>query len=315
MKRFLCFILVLVMPFSFFACKTDEGTYVYMPDGATALSLAYMMHTYQYIDGEKINYKVVPPALISSYALSGKADIIVLPANAAVNLYNKGAGYRLSAVLTHGNLFVVGQAAESLSDLKGKVVACIGQGAIPELVFKYILKVSGIEYVDSDTAVTDKVAITFMDEGADVIRLVKTGKADFGLLAEPAVTNAASNIPTNVLFDIQSLWKSITGEEGFPQAVLLIKDGTDKNIAAEFIRLVKEGDGWAALNPVAATSAIKSNALEGTESGIPNVSADIIDRCNIKTKTDGLKEYINGFLAAANSLDGIAITAPDDNFY
>lgn len=319
MKKLVGLLLAFLLSFSFVACNNDDQEIaVYMPDGATAISMAYMMGNHSEIEGAKITYNVVPPATIASYAQSKKADLIVLPVNAAINLFTKGAPYKLAAVVTHGNLFIVGSSIEELSievesfeDLKGKVIASIGQNNIPAMVLKSILRQNGVEFTESDTAVEGKVAIRYADDGSDVIRMIRAGEVDFGLIAEPAVSNAITNPTLNIkiVFNIQQEWEKLTGKNIYPQAALLVKNETDKKIVNKFLQLLKDNDGWAEQNPKAAVDAIRAHAIEGTESTVQFLSSELIRQSNILTVTSGLKSYIEEFLEL------IEFTKPSEDFY
>lgn len=313
MKKLIGLLLALMLPLSFAACAdpADEIA-VYMPDGATAISMAYMMDNHSEVEGAKISYNVVPPATIASYAQSKTADLIVLPVNAAINLHSKGAPYKLAAVVTHGNLFVIGSGAESLEDLKGSVVASIGQNNIPAMVFKSILRQNQIEFVEGDTPQDGKVVIRYADDGSGVIQMLRSGAASFGMIAEPAAT-AATNNPNlegvSILFNLQEEWEKLTDKNIYPQAALLVKDKTNKKVVNKFLNLMKENDGWAEENAEKAVAAVKANALEGTESTVPALSSQIIARSNILTVTTDLENYIESFLEL------IKFTKPSQDFY
>jgi NitT/TauT family transport system substrate-binding protein len=310
MKKILCFLTILILlaaPLSLSACGDGEDKVygVYVPDGATALSLSYMMHSHKYVNGREVDYNVVPVASAPGYAQSEKADLIVLPANVAVNLYGKGAGYRMAAVITHGNLFIIGDNADSLSSLSGKRIAAIGKGGIPQLVLEYILK---------DAGLYDGVEIEYVDDGAYAVQRLEAEQADFALLAEPMATNAVGKGIANRLFDIQAEWAKALGlgeeaDAGYPQAALLVKNGTDDAFIREFLRLLEQGDGWAMQNPADAVAAVNANPIEGTEVSMPTLSAEVVGRCNIRAATGGLKEYMEAFLSA------VGIAKPDDGIY
>lgn len=157
---------------------------VFMPDGAPALALAELMSKGSVSAAE---YEVVIASTIASKLTSGAADIAVVPTNAAAKLYNGNQKYVMLGVVTHGNLFIVGEQADNLERLKGKTVAVIGQGNIPDIVFRYILKKANIPYAVGDTAAANRITLRFFADSGAVVKALKAGQADYGLLAEPAV--------------------------------------------------------------------------------------------------------------------------------
>lgn len=174
--------------------QTPQSVSVYMPDGATALALSPLMHEGGKIGGAQVKYTVVPSSDIQNYVKSGEADLAVVPSNLAAKLYNANGKYKLVMSLTHGNLYIVGGDMEGAQSLVGKRVGVIGQGLVPDLVLRYILKQKNIEYVTSDKAVEGKVALSYYADGMGIVAALKAGKADFGLLAEPAASTVYDKI-------------------------------------------------------------------------------------------------------------------------
>lgn len=128
---------------------------VYAPDGAPALGLANLLAGAETLSGAELNYEVVNAGTIQTYVAgaSPKADICVLPVNAAVKVLGSGEKYKLVGTLTHGNLYMVakgkGQINKSnLNTLKGKTVGIVNLASVPGLTFKLILKNNGIEYAE-----------------------------------------------------------------------------------------------------------------------------------------------------------------------
>lgn len=183
----------------FYAALSEGGTSpasvkVFMPDGATALALSPLMSKKTEIGGADIKYTVVPSSLIAQKVTTGEADLAVVPSNLAAKLYNKNGKYKLVATLTHGNLYIVGGDMQGAETFAGKTVGVIGEGQVPDLVFRYILKRKGIAYVRSDSAAEGKVAVRYYADGGAIIQALKLGQIDFGLLAEPAASMAYDKI-------------------------------------------------------------------------------------------------------------------------
>lgn len=123
---------------------------VAVPDGAPALSIAKFIYDNEtFGTGKTFEYKVVASGNIATEMQLGDSDIIVMPVNAASNLYNKfyADPYKLVSVVTHGNLYIMSsEKIDSISDLKGKTVGSIGLGLVPDLTFRSILSKNNIEY-------------------------------------------------------------------------------------------------------------------------------------------------------------------------
>ena len=174
------------------ACTDPEPDYVIVaPDGAPALAVAGIAgevfeYTYkEMVDSEEVTKTLVIGAqVVNSSEISKRAataDMAIVPANVAANLYNKGTDIKVIATVTHGNLYMVGLAdtpeVTDLTQLKGQIVASIGQNSVPDSLFKAMLTKAGVEYVvagdpASVTAAEGKVTLVYGADGSAVIPLV-----------------------------------------------------------------------------------------------------------------------------------------------
>lgn len=126
-----------------------EEFYFVVPDGAPALAAAKFMYDNEnFKTGIPFNYSVVAASNIGGFMQKGKADIMIMPINAASKLYKANASdpYQMVAIITHGNLYIVSDEKLTLEDLKEREVAVIGQGLVPDLTFKAVLKKHGINF-------------------------------------------------------------------------------------------------------------------------------------------------------------------------
>lgn len=120
----------------------DKGTIkVIAPDGAPALAIAKFIYDNQTFGTNKtFEYSVVASTNIGGAVAQGTGDIVIIPVNAASKLY-KAKGYKMVSVVTHGNLYLMStEKIESVLELKDKTIGVIGQGLVPDLTFKAILK-------------------------------------------------------------------------------------------------------------------------------------------------------------------------------
>lgn len=135
---------------AFFYEGTAQGTFdkqtitVVAPDGAPALAIAGFINANQdFGTGKQMDYTIVPATNIGSYMITGNGDIVVLPLNAATKIYAQN-GYKLVSIVTHGNLYIM--SSKPIINLAGQTVGVIGQGAVPDLTFKSILKKNNFSY-------------------------------------------------------------------------------------------------------------------------------------------------------------------------
>ncbi|HKL93894.1 MAG TPA: hypothetical protein VJZ69_01260, partial [Clostridia bacterium] len=291
MKKFLVVMLAVVMSFSivaFTACnKTGEEVTTLrfaVPDGATALSVAKLVNDGSKVGEETIDVAVVSAALIGAEVGGEKADIAIMPTNAAANVINKGGKYKIVATNIFGVLYLVGQgdmASFSLNDLPGTVVLSIGQKNTPQYVFEAILNENHIAFDYGTTAVADKVIINFVADGSAVIGGLDAGTATFGVLGEPAVTNAAKKGYNN-LFDLQQGYANTLGVEalGYPQASLVVKTSVLEarpDFIEKLLVELESGVEWLNVESNKGTvTSILSNA--GSVTTFP---VDSIARCNV----------------------------------
>lgn len=308
------------------ACRGDgdpDKVHVYMPDGAPAIALAAMMDA-GYADTE---FTVVTASTIGGYVASGKADMAIMPINAAAKLYNDGVGIKMLTVNTHGNMYLVGKTEEdmNLSDLAGKRVGSIGQGQVPDLTLRMMLDECGVDFVVSEDTTAGKVAIRYPADGEALPQLLKTGKIDYAFMPEPAVSTAKNNLGLHVVLDAQQQWTELFGGE-YPQACLVAKAELAEDNADyidSFIAALKktETDKWAENNPDKAVQAVKDNFVSGSQSTLSALSAEIIGRCNIKAVDASAARaacdtYFQKLVSMQTGLGTSVISsAPDDGFY
>jgi len=203
-------------------------------------------------DGTAVSYRVVPSVdIMLSKLTTGEVDIAALPPNTAAKLYNGGIGYSLAAVIGDGMLsFISADAALSaVSGLKGREIAVSGQGAVPEYVFRLILRKAGL---DPDADLRLNFSLPYPESVASLI----AGKIQNAVLPEPFATMAlAGNPKLRVPFDIQALYAEAGGSAAYPISVLVVK----KDLAAKrpdrvkaFLSMARDSIAWTKANPVEA---------------------------------------------------------------
>ena len=301
---------------------------VCVPDGSPAIAIAKLLKDKPTFDGYKINYEVVTGSEgIGARLASGQATIAIAPTNAGATQYNINNGkYKLVATAVQGALYMVGKGEvvgntiqEKLTSLKGQTVYNIGQGATPDLTFKYILDHYDIPYQATDVESEDYVALKYVSAGSELIPLLKQNKAKFGIMGEPAVTKANANSGTTTLFSIQDLWNGVTGTSGgFPQASVFVNssilDGTHDEFIDWFLNKMEDNASWVNNNANEAGSALQqagSTALQG-------LSNAIVQKCNINiVRATNAKTSVNTYLTALHGFNPQTVggSVPNDAFY
>ena len=216
-------VLAAALAFAMTACssstpkeETIEPVSILCPTGAPALSIQGAADledvSIEYVDGSDL--------LTSELAKEdGEYDIIVAPTNLGAKVYSESESYNLDAVLTWGNLYLVGPEG---TDLKTASIAAFGQNAVPGLVFNQVEE--------------EGLNVTWYSSAAEAQQALLTGQQQVALLAQPVAQATIAKAKENgkefsVLQDLQTLWQEKTGSEdaGYPQASLFVKaDEQDK---------------------------------------------------------------------------------------
>lgn len=299
------------------SCAKDnpDSLTFYAPDGAPALAIAKFIN-----DGEDfgmnatVDYKVVSSSDIGGVMSQGKGDFIVMPVNAASKLYkaNANSPYVMTAVITHGNLYLMSSdGTSSLQALKGKVVGVIGQGLVPDLTLKAILSDNGLleDTINGDTATAGKITLRYFPSAPDMIPLLKQGVISIGLLPEPAATNLTkvANNRQWTRVDVQELYNAQA--KSYPQAVLMVKKSVYDKHKTKIDKMKDLFDAnvvWTKENIATAVNAVKSKLSEGVTPSLDatKINAQVVDNCKIyyqsaNDASQAVKDYINKIIAVS----------------
>lgn len=236
MKKLITVIICLLFSTTIIGCTQEKSYNVYAPDGAPLMAIAKLMHNDD-IAGADFSYNVINSDAIIPTMTNADADFIIAPTNVGVKLSVMGGNYVFAGTTSWGNLYIVSNndnvkarndcqtLTEFLNQFKQKTVYSIGTGAVPDITFKHIL---------SQNDVT--VDIQPLDASQIILKL-KQRQIDFGILGEPAATNAVEISGGKIICSISSIWAETTGYD-FPQASLFIKKSIadkDKTTALLFI--------------------------------------------------------------------------------
>ena len=245
-----------------------------------------------------------------------------MPVNAASKLYkaNKGDAYKMAAVITHGNLYIMTKGETSAEELKGKVVGVIGQGNVPDLTLKVILKKEGIEYEASEKPVEGKVAFRYFADASELMPMLKQGKLSVGLLPEPAATKLTKIAPDYTgRINVQTLYDFESGT--YPQAVLMVKSSIADNnpkLIEKIENAFKGLNEWLRENTSAAVTAVNGALAEGVVPSLvaENIDAGVIDGCNIFWQSaEKGKSAVQNYLADIMAIEPTSAKQVTDEFF
>lgn len=225
MKKFLCVLLVAFMLCGCSSKKSEESVSsendrtdnseelselsILCPTGAPSFAFA----------GEILNHDQIEfvdgTDLLQAAFVNKEYDVIVAPSNLGAALAAKGASeYKMAAVLTWGNLYLIGTKEASLKEGK---LAAFGEAAVPGKVWDTVKASMDIEFVEE-----------YYNSASEVQTALISGNYQVGLIAEPAATATIakaqqSGLELVFLADLQELWKETTGfEGGYPQAAIFV---------------------------------------------------------------------------------------------
>lgn len=308
--------------------KQYSGLSMYVPDGAPALAVAGLMVSDKEF-AKMIDITVVSADTIGTYVAKGTADMVVLPVNAAAKLAGDGEKYKLAAVLTHGNLFLVTkdgetdvavESPEGLAFLKGKKVGCIQLANVPGLTLKAALKDAGdtgIEYTDNaDEVSADKVTLVNVNP-SEIPGLLAQGNIDYALAAEPQVSTMTGNADSKVKL-VAPLQDCFGG--GFPQAVLLVRSSTAKGdeFMTTLLGELEDAAEWVKTHGAEAAAAIAAHCEKdfGTSLKPAALTEKAVTGCNIRVgkaadEKENVKSYLQKIIAVAPS----STEVPEDEFF
>jgi len=240
-------------------------------------------------------------------------DVAVLPANTAAKLYSQGPGYRMGAVVGWGVLYVLSRdgAVRSWADLRGQEVLCVGKGATPDFVTRYLLEKNGLE-PDSD------VRLNFSFSQEQIAQLLIAGKADTAVLPEPFVTQVLAKAPAiRIVLDLQKEWEKALGvKDPYPISVVVVSPALlarDADAVERFLGAYEQSIRWAVAEPAAAA------VIVGRLDIMPEaVARDAIPRCNLDfVRFYAARQAMEAYLKVLIGFDATAVgdRLPDAGFY
>lgn len=186
---------------------------------------------------------------------AGTIEVTTSPAPTAANLYNRGTGMRLAAVLTTGMLYLMTTDAgiAAIPDLAGRRVLVPFRGDMPDRVFQVLLRAHGMTL--------DDVRVDYVATPLEAAQLLLAGRAPAAVLQEPAATASIMRGMANAMgvrraIDFQQEFAGATGRGAdIPMAVLIIRDSLRERAEGLPQRLFAEmrnATDWVNNNPASA---------------------------------------------------------------
>ncbi|MDR1931578.1 MAG: ABC transporter substrate-binding protein [Spirochaetales bacterium] len=249
------------------------------------------------------------PDLVVPKMVRGEIDIAALPANLAVNLYNRGAPYRLVGIIGNGVLYLVTTDPDvsSLESLKGKTVQNVARGSTPEFVARHILEKKGL---------AKDVDVQFRYAHAELAQLLIAGREASGILPEPFASKVLlAKQGSRIACDFQEEWAALhPARPLYPMTVLVAKASLPGSVLAAFTREYRKSQDWVTANP--GEAGVLAEKFEFGISAADAVTA--IPRCNLVFVQAAqarplLEEFLSVFLEFAP--EAIGGKLPDDGFY
>lgn len=139
---------------------------------------------------------------------SGQMQVVVMPTQAAANLYNRGMGVRLVDVLTDGLVYAMtlAEGVARIEDLGARRVAMPFRNDTPDILTRRLVELAGVRDAEILAAGTP----------VEAAQMMALGRAEVAILPEPAATmirQRAGMIGKTVhrAFSLNDEWGRLTG--------------------------------------------------------------------------------------------------------
>ena len=331
MKKLLSIILCLVFALclSFGCKKSDDSTTLtlYCPDGAPALSVARLINDDSIVN---VDINVIPASTINGFVTgeTPKADIAIMPVNAASKLLGSASTYQMLGVVTSGNLFLLKKQTEvdvTSSNIQtaliGKKVGVINLANVPGLTFKAILADNNVPYCDYNGEVdVTKVNLVGLADGTAV---TPASYCDYFVVPEPAATTKIN--ATQGKLSLAGSLQALYGDgNGYPQAVLVAKKSVIADYSDVINSLVSSFDqnyNWLVSNDTAADTIVNAIVSALPEGTAPTFTANNLNKTVIANCGIGFVSAINAkasvllYLNKINSITANSFGTPTDGFF
>ena len=278
MKKLLKYLICALMMLTIVGCSSQsedgsDSANILCPTGAP--SLAFVSEYDNITENGKIDFVDGSDQLVAELSKDdSEYDIIVAPVNVGANLIaNDQTDYRIQAILTWGNLYLVGTSEDALSQT-GEI-ALFGEGAVPQLIY---------ESTDIETSLTP----TYYQSATLVQQQLLAGNVQVGLLAEPLASATIAKAKQNGLeLSIIGNLQEAYGDDGYPQAAIFIKEGTNYD---------------ALLNAI---DEFTNNGYEGLQEDLENIGIETLGLPSVEITVNSIERQNLHYKAASDCAEQI----------
>lgn len=238
------------------------------------------------------------------------------PSHVPANLANRGMPLKLAAIIGMGHLSVVtaDPAIKGMHDLAGKTVQCFFRHDMPDLVFRAIARMEGMD-PDKD------FNLQYVQTPMEAAQLLAAGKVDVAVLSEPPATAAImmAGMKGRTLsraFDLNDVWGAHKGKARIPMVGIALHQKLI-DTAPEVVAALGAGLAAARAHVVADRKAAAALA-EKTMEMKPQVFEKAFDHFNIDVvPAASVKAELVGFYQTLLDLDpgSLGGKLPADDFY
>ncbi len=265
-------------------------------------------------NGHNVQVKILnEPLQVRKMMIEGSADFAILPTTMAAITYNKGMDYQLIGIPVWGTLYLCGSdtTITRWEQLRGKRVNVMAKGMTPDVLFRYLLQINGI---NPETDIT--LDYSFPTH-IDLANAVAAGQAALGVISEPLASLVMQkNKAVRIIFDLNDEWKK---KESIPiaETAFMAKKSViqgNRHLVEQVILSYQASTEWVNHNiDSAALLIVKYNILPNYD-----VAVDAIPRSNLKFVRAKdiqlqIEEYLNVFYKMNPDIIGGKI--PDENFF
>ncbi|WP_411168024.1 ABC transporter substrate-binding protein [Clostridium sp. MB05] len=294
--------------------KEKKEINLVVPNGVPSTSISKMIKENIQVDN---NYNIIysienTSDTLATSVMKGEPDIAIVPSNLAAQAYNKNLGYKLVGTTGWGSLYLISTEGKiSFNDIRGKEIYNIGKGLTPDIVFKTLLKESGIK--------EDEVILSYVGGPTELAPTILGGKAKFAVVPEPVLTTIINkNTNIEVIANLNDLWKDkFDSNKGFPQASIIVKEDLINNSKDFLDKLMSEIDlstKWANENN---GEAAKYSVENGSQVDVSVLEKSIKNsNINFSKAKDSKKEYLDYYkILESENPKSIGEKIPDEDFF
>lgn len=313
MKRWLIGFVIILSLSALPAAALERPVRVMGLSGPTGLAMVKLMDEAQN-SGNPYQFQIFnSPDLVVGKLVSGEADLAALPSNTAAILYNKGVAIKMTAVIGWGVQYLVSREAglNRWTDLKGKDVYVAPKGAVPDLLFQYLLRRNGLDPGRD-------INIIYVASPVELAQLVGAGKVTQAVLPEPWVAQTLEKTAgLQVALDFQREWGRVEGTgPAYPQTCIVVRStfaAEYPEAVAAFGRDLQASMAWLTRNVIPG-SRMAEKYVQVPARAVQNG----LERCNLAYQEAGAaREQVAAFLGRLYEVAPQAVGGrlPDEGFY